>query len=78
MESVSMSILPLLSEEWREYDFGGRVYRINAPKALYLKGGSQNHRVLDGEGVVHCVPAPCVAGCALRWKARDATKPVEF
>ena len=73
-----MSILPLLSEEWREYDFGGRVYRINAPKALYLKGGSQNHRVLDGEGVVHCVPAPCVAGCALRWKARDATRPVEF
>ena len=45
-------------EQWREYDFGGRVYRITAPVSLYMKSGGSMHRVVDGAGVVHCVPAP--------------------
>ena len=53
-------------EEWREYDFGGRVYRITRPKALYI--GTTTHRVLDHEGTIHCVPAPGYHGCVLRWK----------
>lgn len=55
-------------EEWREYDFGGRVYRIERPIAVLFHEGGTTHRVADANGIVHCVPAPGVQGCALRWK----------
>lgn len=61
----------LRSEAYREYDFGGRVYRIDDPKTLYTRVGGTMHRVLDEKGVVHCVPSPGHGGCALRWKPRD-------
>ena len=57
----------LASEQWREYDFGGRIYRIEKPVRLYI--GRSTHRVVDGQGIVHCVPAPGYAGCVLRWQA---------
>ena len=45
-------------EEWREYDLaGGRIYRIEEPQFLYLKADGTHHRVVDGEGVAHCLPA---------------------
>lgn len=53
-------------EKWREYDFGGRVYRINNPETVFL--GSTTHRVVDASGVAHCVPAPGFHGCVLRWE----------
>ena len=55
-------------EEWREYDFGGRVYRIDAPESVQFRAGGDTHRVIDGDGIVHCVPASGVRGCVLRWK----------
>lgn len=55
-------------EEWREYDFSGRVYRIDAPISVQFRDGGSTHRVTDGEGIVHCVPAPGAGGCVLRWK----------
>ncbi len=55
-------------EEWREYDFGGRFYRIEKPVSVEYRPGGSTHRVTDAEGVVHCVPAPGFQGCALRWK----------
>lgn len=58
------------TETWREYDFGGRVYRIDNPKQLYI--GSTTHRIVDANGLTHCVPAPGVSGCVLRWKATPA------
>lgn len=63
-------------EMWREYDFGGRVYRINAPVKLYV--GTTTHRVLDALGVVHCVPAPGYHGCVVRWQPRSIAEPVQF
>ncbi|MDF3208402.1 MULTISPECIES: hypothetical protein [Mesorhizobium] len=54
-------------EDWREYDFGGRVYRIESPKTVQFRPGGETHRVTDSVGVVHCVPAPGVNGCVLRW-----------
>ncbi len=63
-------------ELYREYDFGGRVYKIDAPKELYV--GKTTHRIVDSEGVAHCVPAPGFHGCALRWKNPDGTPPVNF
>ena len=68
----------LTVEEWREYDFGGRTYRIDAPAFLVTRAGGTTHRVVDGRGVAHCVPAPGVGGCALRWKSKNPHKPIEF
>ena len=55
-------------EEWREYDFNNRVYRIENPQSIHYRQGGSTHRVIDAEGIVHCVPAPGVNGCVLRWK----------
>lgn len=65
--------------EWREYDFGGRVYRINRPVKLWISSSGSTHRLLDSEGVVHCVPFPSHHGCALRWKKiQDSDNPCRF
>jgi hypothetical protein len=56
------------AEEWREYDFGGRIYRIDQPASVEFRAGGDTHRVTGCDGVVHCVPAPGVRGCVLRWK----------
>jgi hypothetical protein len=70
----------LTDELWREYDFPGRAtpYRIEAPRALYVRPGDPTHRVVDSHGVVHCVPAPGQAGCVLRWMPKDGSNPVAF
>ena len=68
----------LTVEEWREYDFAGRVYRIDAPAKLFLREGGTTHRVVTSDGLVHCVPAPGYLGCVLRWKSKDEAKPVAF
>jgi hypothetical protein len=67
-------------ELWREYDIPGRdkPYRINTPQLLYLREGGTTHRVLDSEGVVHCVQTVGNGGCVLRWQNRPGTDPVAF
>jgi hypothetical protein len=62
----------------REYDFGGRIYRIDQPLALFMRVGGTTHRVVDKTGTVHCVPAPGEHACVLRWFPRDTTNPVAF
>jgi len=68
----------LTEEAWREYDWLQRVYRINNPVRLFARVAGTTHRVLDADGVVHCVPAPGEQGCVLRWKPKDANYPVQF
>ena len=68
----------LTDELWREYDFCGRVYRIDNPVKLFARPGGTTHRVLDQQGVVHCVPTVGNNGCVLRWAPRDPNKPVQF
>jgi len=77
-------------ELWREYDFGGRVYRIDNPVKLVFffrphadRGAghsiqSDTHRIVDATGVVHCVPRPGIDGCVVRWKNPDEEEPVNF
>lgn len=55
------------AEQWREYDFAGRIYRIDNPARVLFKDGGATHRVIDSAGITHCVPAPGVGGCVLRW-----------
>jgi len=45
---------------------------INKPKTLYLRPGGSTHRVVDANGITHCLPAPGVNGCVLRWKGDPA------
>lgn len=71
-----MQPLKITDEAWREYDFAGRVYRIENPQLLFI--GTTTHRVVDAQGVVHCVPVPGSHGCVLRWQARNKKKPVLF
>lgn len=69
----------LTSESWREYDFGGRVYRIDHPRDLFIPDVySTTHRVVDIKGIVHCCPAPGQMGCVLRWSPKSASNPVQF
>lgn len=73
-----MKTSDLTVEEWREYDLGCRVYRIDSPVSLVTRPGGTTHRVVDSNGIVHCLPAPGVNGCVLRWKSKDENKPVDF
>lgn len=68
----------LTCELWREYDFGGRTYRIEYPVKLFLSTSRTTHRVLDKDGVIHCLPAPGREGCVLRWYNIDSSKPCNF
>lgn len=65
-------------EAWREYDFIGRIYRIGSPQELWFRNGGTTHRVVDSLGIVHCVPAPGVNGCVLRWQPKCGATPVRF
>lgn len=68
----------ITTELWREYDFGGRVYRIDEPQKLFTRPGGSTHRVVDKDSTVHCVPAPGKDGCVLRWLNKDKSVPVNF
>lgn len=73
-----MKEFDLTKEAWREYDFGGRIYRINQPKSLFVRPGGTTHRVVDSDDIVHCVPSVGFQGCVLRWKNKDPQNPVNF
>lgn len=63
-------------ELWREYDFDGVVYHIPNPATLYV--GTTTHRVVDTDGVAHCMPAPGYRGCVIRWQNPASMAPVQF
>lgn len=80
-------------ELWREYEWdeirqdqrgtlhrtGCRViYRIINPVLLYIRPGGTTHRVVDSDGVAHCVPAVGLLGCVIRWKNPEKSEPVNF
>lgn len=73
-----MNQFDLTAELWREYEFGGRIYRINNPKSLHCRPGGTTHRVIGDDGLVHCIPGPGHFGCVLRWMPRDADNPIQF
>jgi hypothetical protein len=74
----NLQVFDITTEKWREYDFGGRVYRIDNPKTLFIRPGGSTHRVLGDDGVVHCLPIPGSCGCVLRWANHDPANPCEF
>ncbi len=73
-----MKEFDLSHELWREYDWAGRVYRIDHPQQLFIRSGGTTHRVVDANGTVHCVPSVGVMGCVLRWFNGEGNPPVNF
>lgn len=67
-----------LSEEaYREYVNDGEVfYRIDDPIALITRTGGTTHRVVDADGVVHCVPVGPLT--VIKWVNRNRYQPVNF
>lgn len=80
-------------EIWREYEWdeirqdkngklhrtGERItYRINRPTLLFIRPGGTTHRVVDFDGVAHCVPAVGLLGCIIRWANPKDSDPVNF
>jgi len=53
--SSELKKLDLSDEQWREYDWEGRIYRIYKPQWLYIRPGGTTHRVVDAKGVTYCV-----------------------
>ena len=77
---VELTTHDISSEEWREYEWAAagnvlRRYRIERPMTLVTRPGGTTHRVVDANGITHCVPTVGYLGCALTWKANPA---VEF
>lgn len=76
--SEELKKLDISAELWREYDWDGRIYRIDNPVTLYIRPGGTTHRVVDASGVAHCIPSVGEHGCVLRWKNRSGIEPVQF
>jgi len=81
-ESLNLSIAEysvrdISHELWREYEHGGRVYRIENPIALIIRNAGTTHRIVDGYGISHCHPIPG-RGTALRWFNGLEKPPVVF
>lgn len=77
---MNLKEFDITCELWRSYDIPGRDgrYTISNPQKLFIREGGTTHRVLDSEGIVHCVPAPGNCGCILTWKNKDPEKPCNF
>jgi len=67
-------------ELWREYEWNSTTepYRIKNPVTLFIRPFGSTHRVVDIDGIVHCVPSVGIMGCVLRWENKDKSKPVNF
>ena len=76
-------------EIWREYeialgyadDWGlpaMRIYRIDNPVTLYTRPGGTTHRIVDRDGITHCLPAVGYHGCAIRWYNGEGNDPCKF
>jgi len=72
-------------EVWREYNmvakdylFPTRTYRIDHPVTLFTRPGGTTHRIVDADGITHCVPAPGQYGCVLRWYNGEGNDPCRF
>lgn len=63
---------------WREYDFEGRVYRIEKPVALCTTPNGTTHRVEDADGIMHIVPAVGHFGCVVRYAKTDGAPKTTF
>lgn len=78
-EQPGLILRDISCEEFRVYKVsGGDEYRIENPVGLYYRDGGSTHRVVDSQGVSHCVPFPNEGRTVLRWQNKDLSVPVNF
>ena len=69
------------SEKWRVYVYpGGEEIAVKKPLAVcvtsrYRNYGGNSHRIVDGKGVSHYMPAGWIH---IYWKRKKGTKPFLF
>ena len=74
LSSEEYQIRDISCEEYREYEFvsdnpGSRlIYRIDRPQVLVMRNGGATNRVIDAEGVAHCIHFNPHCAVVLRWK----------
>lgn len=61
-------------ELYREYVFlpDMHVYKIAFPIVLIIRAGGTTHRIIDSEGITHCVPFR--PGVVVRWNSETTNK----
>jgi hypothetical protein len=64
---VSIPNREFLRNEWREYDFNERVYRIDQPTHVVWNDDDHFEIVYDREGVAHKVPRVGFMNCVIRY-----------
>ena len=70
-------VIPEMQND-NENSFLMREHIIHNPKYVYIRPGGSTHRVVDADGVAHCVPAPGRYGCILKWKNPENIEAVNF
>lgn len=82
IEDSEYTTADISDEVYRAYEFGTGLDRyrhvVRSPETLVFRKGGSTHRVIDSEGVVHCVPAPGHNACVLTWVPKDPDKPIQF
>jgi len=76
------TVADISDEATRYYTFGTGPNRythtVIQPRTLVFRAGGSTHRVIDADGVVHCVPAPGHHACVLTWVPKDPENPIQF
>ena len=68
--ATDLDFTDISSEQWREYRFlGGETIRIEAPQMLNVSE-SGGHRIFDGLGVSHYIPAGWIH---LSWLVKEGS-----
>lgn len=74
-----LSLRDISTEEVRVYETAGiGEYRIAQPVGVYLREGGTTHRVVDRQGVCHCIAFPNEGRTVLRWQNKDLTVPCNW
>lgn len=71
-EVAGLTLGDISDEAVREYETHGvGTYRIENPVGVYMRPGGSTHRVVDRNGVAHCIAFPNDGKTVLRWKNKS-------
>lgn len=78
-EIEGLSLRDISTEEVRVYETAGiGEYRISNPVGVYLREGGTTHRIVDSQGICHCIAFPNEGRTVLRWQNKDLTVPCNW
>ena len=78
-EVDGLRLCDISTEEVRVYEVAGAgEYRIANPVGVYLREGGTTHRVVDSQGICHCIPFPNEGRTVIRWQNKDLRVPCNW